>query len=210
MQEDPSRVVNFVWAGSDGQPRGSFAMAHNPKFESSTFIPGNITSLYYDLPGASGGFSNGNQTAAGLVLGSDVTKFWFEVTENGRKTLFDQNGAGFRLSGTTVLLAEGSCLLTIITDDANGFSETISLFVQIGVSRLVSATFLTPSHSLFWYYDFLGVEGCQSLERQCRALQLPSWQQHRRAGGVQPNRLGQQPAYRRVVRQHRSERIGRG
>jgi hypothetical protein len=140
MQEDPSRVVNFVWAGSDGQPRGSFAMTHNPELESSTFIPGNITSLYYDLPGVSGGFSDGNQTAAGLVLGDDVTKFWFEVTENGSKTLFDQNGAGFQLDGTTVLLAEGSCLLTIISDVANQFSETISLFVQIGVSRLVSAT----------------------------------------------------------------------
>jgi hypothetical protein len=154
MLEDPSRAVKFAWAGSNGQPRGSFAMSHNPEFESSTFIPGNITSLYYDLPGTSGGFSNGNQTAAGLVLGSDVTKFWFEVTENGRKTLFDQNGAGFQLSGTTVLLAEGSCLLRIITEDANEFSETFSLFVQIGVSHLVSATVYTPGDSLFRYHEF--------------------------------------------------------
>jgi hypothetical protein len=159
MQEHPSRAVKFVWAGSDGQSRGSFAMAHNPKSASTTFIPGNITSLFYDLPGAAGGFSDGNQTAVGLVLDNDATKFWFEVTENGRKTLFDQNGAGFQLGGTVVLLAEGSCLLKIINDDANGFSETLSLFVQIGVSRLVSATFLTPGDSLFRYHEFQVTEG---------------------------------------------------
>jgi hypothetical protein len=141
MQEDPSRAVSFVWAGSNGQPRGTYAMTHDPEFDSSTFIPGNITSLFYTLPGESS-FGPGNETETGILLSGDATKFWFEVTEHGRKTVFDQNGAGFPLGETTVLPAEGSCLLTtfnetIISPNETFFSETQSLFVQIGVSCLV-------------------------------------------------------------------------
>jgi hypothetical protein len=183
MQGDPSRSVNFVWAGSNGQPRGSYAMMQNPDFNSSTFIPSNTISQFYILPGESS-FGSVNETATGLLLGADATKFWFEVTEHGHKTVFDQNGAGFPLGETSVLPAEGSCMLIIITEDGNGFSETLSLFVQIGVSHLVSATDLTPGGLIVPVSRLSGHEGCQSLERPCRAPWLPSWQQYRCAGGV--------------------------
>jgi hypothetical protein len=158
MQGDPSRSVNFVWAGSNGQPRGSYAMMQDPDFNSSTFISSNTISQFYILPGESS-FGSVNETATGLLLGADATKFWFEVTEHGHKTVFDQNGAGFPLGETSVLPAEGSCMLIITTDGANEFSETLSLFVQIGVSRLVSATYLTPGDSLFRYHGFQVLKG---------------------------------------------------
>jgi hypothetical protein len=139
MQEDPSRTVDFIWAGADGQPRGSYAMTHDPEVDSSTFIPGNITSLFYTLPGFGGFTVARNETAMGLLLADDTTKFWFEVTENGRKTVFDQDGAGFPIGEATVLPAQGSCLLAIPTETGSSpheFSPSKSLpFVQIGVSH---------------------------------------------------------------------------
>jgi hypothetical protein len=163
MQEDPSRAVNFVWAGSNGQPRGSYAMSHDPESDSSTFIPGNITSLFYALPGGSI-FSPGQETATGLLLDADVTKFWFEVTEHGHKTVFDQKGLGFPLGETTVLPAEGSCLLTItnktvISPNETIFSETQSLFVQIGVSDPVPTAVHTADDSSSRYHVLQVVKG---------------------------------------------------
>jgi hypothetical protein len=132
MQEDPSRVVKFVWAGSRGEPLGSFVMSHDPEFDNAAFIPGNITSLFYNLPGASGGQGvfPPSQGQKGLLLSGETTQFWFEVTDDGRKTVFNQNRAGFLLGETSVLVAEGSC---------QAFGEGVSLFIQIGVRHFVLA-----------------------------------------------------------------------
>jgi hypothetical protein len=136
-QEDASRVVDFVWAGSNGHQAGSYTMMHDSSsdsFDVSTFIPGNVNSLWYNLPGAAAGFSSQsffNQDDNGVPLSGDATKFWFEVTENGRKTVLDQDGAGFPLGDTTVLPAEGFCLLRII----NSTSTSVSLLAQVGVSH---------------------------------------------------------------------------
>jgi hypothetical protein len=133
-------------------------MTHDPEAGSSIFIPGNITSLFYALPGVSI-FGSGDETARGLLLGGDAAMFWFEVTEQGNKTVFDQNGAKFQLGETTVLPAEGSCLLTVIHDDGINFSETQALFVQIGVSRLVSFTVHTASDSSSRHHHSQVVKG---------------------------------------------------
>jgi hypothetical protein len=131
-------VVDFVWAGSNGQRAGSYAMKHDFSDNSgdvSVSIPGNVTSSWYNLPGASGGIGQQNifsQEDTGLPLGGDVNKFWFEVTEDGRKTVLDQDGAGFHLGDTTVLPAEGFCELRIF----NSTGISTSLFAQIGVSHL--------------------------------------------------------------------------
>jgi hypothetical protein len=130
MREDPSRAVKFVWAGSNGKPRGSYAMTHDPENDFSSFTPGNITSLFYNLPGSSGNVALRADTPASVLMAGDTTKFWFEVTERGRKQVLNQNGPGFPLGDTSVLLAEGSCLLVVIQDD----SATLSLSLQIGVS----------------------------------------------------------------------------
>jgi hypothetical protein len=153
MHEDPSRTVNFVWAGSDGQSRGSYAMSHNPDRDSSTFIPGNITSLFFNVPGYS--IDPSNETATGWLLGADATKFWFEVTEHGNKTVFDQNGVGFPLGETTILPAEGSCWLTRVIDSSN----VHALFVQIGVSRPVSVTISPQVTHLSPYHNSQVVKG---------------------------------------------------
>jgi hypothetical protein len=175
-------------------------MVYGNEFGSSTFIPGNITSLFYSVPGEAS-FGSNNETAAGLLLGGDATMFWFEVTEQGNKTVLDQDGAKFQLGETTILPGEGSCLLM-------ASSKRQALFVQIGVSCLVSATVIVADGSCSRSSRFSGRKGYQSFERQRRARQLQYCsQQHRRPGGVQPDRLGGQPAPRRVVRQrHRSER----
>jgi hypothetical protein len=159
MQEHPSRVVNFVWAGSSGKPLGSYTMSHNSQSDWASFIPGNITSLFYNLPGGSGGQVSPFGTGPGLLLDGNTTNFWFEVTEDGRKTTFDQNGAGFLLGETSVLIAEGSCSMS--TDDSR------SLFLQIGVSRLLFGTAqVTELMPLF-----AGRERRQSFERQRRTPQ---------------------------------------
>jgi hypothetical protein len=131
MQEDPTRVVNFAWAGSSGtQCDGCIRpMTHDPDFEFAIFIPRNITSLFYNLPGGLSGGGDGGYSKTGLLLSGDATRFWFEVTEQGSKTVLDQNGAGFALD-TAVLLAEGSCLLSTF----NGTKSTVTLVAQVGVS----------------------------------------------------------------------------
>jgi hypothetical protein len=131
MQEVPTRTVNFAWAGSSGkQCDGCLAsMTHDPDFEFAVFIPRNVTSLFYNLPGGRAGGGGGGYSTSGLLLGGDATRFWFEVTVQGRKTVLDQNGAGFALD-TAVLLAEGSCLLNAF----NGTKSAITLVAQVGVS----------------------------------------------------------------------------
>jgi hypothetical protein len=135
MQEDPSRVVKFVWAGVNGKPCAncSFTMAHDPASDFSTFLPGSITSLFFNLPGVAFGVSNGNEGQVGLVVGGDTTKFWLESTQQGNKTVFDQNGLGFPLT-TTALLTESSCFSVAFSDDG---VEIMTLFAEIGVSTSI-------------------------------------------------------------------------
>jgi hypothetical protein len=156
MHEDPSRIVKFVWAGANGKPRGSYTMTHDPENDFSSFIPGNVSALFYNLPGASGNLNTRVDTPASVVLASDTAKFWFEVTERGRKSVLDQNGVGFPLGPTSVLLAEGSCLLLIVSDD----SETLNLIIQIGVSRCTAALPRCADASS------PGHEGDEAVERQ--------------------------------------------
>jgi hypothetical protein len=64
---------------------------------------GNHTALWFQLP------------APGLHIGAGgISRFWFEVTENGKTWVEDQQGLGFPLQ-TNVVVADTSCASSRIT-----------------------------------------------------------------------------------------------
>jgi hypothetical protein len=101
-------------------------MTHDSESGSSIYLPGNVSSAFYDLPG----FRNAG-AFGGLMLGGDTTKFWFELTQHGRKTVLDQGGAAFPLQ-TTALVAEGSCQLAEVTPFS---TSIIALYIRVAVGR---------------------------------------------------------------------------
>jgi hypothetical protein len=105
-------------------------MTHDPQEDFSIFPPGNVPSMFYNLPGSTGNLKSRADSQPSVLIPSDTTKFWFEVTERGRKKVYDQNGVGFPIGPTNVLLAEGSCILVIAQQDGS-LNETLLVRVAV-------------------------------------------------------------------------------
>jgi hypothetical protein len=134
MAENPNRVVNLVWAnqGQTTKCSGcSVQLTHTPPDgngnpgDVSLFTPGSHTSLFYNFP------------STGAIITSSVgstPQFWFESTENGVTTKFNQNGLGFQLQ-TQVLLARTTCTTSSGMRVDIAVSETLcsafKLFIEI-------------------------------------------------------------------------------
>jgi hypothetical protein len=103
-----------VWVDDTGnQCAGCNAtLSHDSVFFTGKWLPENRTSVWYNLP------SNG----ALIDSSTGISKFWFEVEEDGKQWVEDQDGQGFPLQ-TKVLVADTSC----ITSDFANFHVDIAV-----------------------------------------------------------------------------------
>jgi hypothetical protein len=90
--------VKLVWAGADGKASSGGLQTLTTTSIGKSMAPAH-EALWYDFP--SGGVAISGKTS--------ISKFWFEVTENGKTTVENQGGSGFPLQ-TQVTLSEDSCL----------------------------------------------------------------------------------------------------
>jgi hypothetical protein len=105
-------TVRILWADNSGKPCTGCAAPLQPYVEEFSpannnvgiALVGNHTSLWFQIP------------KPGLSIGAaGISSFWFEVTENGKTWIEDQDGAGFPLQ-TDVVLADTSCVTQSIND----------------------------------------------------------------------------------------------
>jgi hypothetical protein len=96
--------VRFLWADDSGKPCRGCSVQLDPydnqdgKGNVGIAFVGNHTSLWFQLPQPS------------LSIGpAGVSRFWFEVTEKGKKKIENQNNLGFPLQ-TDVVWVDSSCV----------------------------------------------------------------------------------------------------
>ncbi|KAH8107971.1 heme peroxidase [Cristinia sonorae] len=110
-EENPKRVVKLLWADHNGQscPTCSTVLSHNQN-QVSTFTIGNIKSSWYSFMPASAK-SKAPSTAVLLDDTQTISKVWFEVDEgDGKVVIQDQNGVGFALQDSRLMLDNSTCL----------------------------------------------------------------------------------------------------
>jgi hypothetical protein len=119
LKESDKLQVNLSWAGQDGQACSgcTVPMSHG-FFDVSNSQPGNNTALWFDLP-SEGAVINGV---------TSVSKFWFEIVQDGKGFKEDQDGIGFPLQ-IDVLAATSTCM-----HQTDGFLNSIRVDIAVRLS----------------------------------------------------------------------------
>lgn len=103
MEGDSSRVVTVHWADRYGDTGASYSskLGHSDFMVSQNLNNGEHNVMWYTMDQTETSFIRLNATKG-------ISKFWYEVEENGKTRTEDQDGSGFPLQDV-VMLANSSC-----------------------------------------------------------------------------------------------------
>jgi hypothetical protein len=129
--------VKILWAGADGAKCAGCSHTLTTTSVGISHAPSH-SALWYDFPKA----------GIPISAATSISKFWFEVTEDGHTAVHDQHGPGFPLQ-TKVVLSADSC----ISKTGSVATAKITVSVMLSSFDLQSLSFysyqvpktLTPS-----------------------------------------------------------------
>jgi hypothetical protein len=132
MSESDQIRVNFTWGVENGKACSgcTIPLSHDSNMVGTT-VPRNETALWFALP------------PQGLPIDDpkSLSKFWFDVIQDGKPRTEDQDGQGFPLQ-TDVVVASSTCMFSVESGDSSVTNLRVDVAVSLTLFRSSTETIL--------------------------------------------------------------------